>query len=145
MVHTDESIVIHACCVALEARGLLILGAAGAGKSGLALDLISRGAQLVADDRVDVRRVGEHRLSARPPKTIAGKIEVRGLGILDLPHQSEAEIVAAYDIDRQNEARLPEPQSIELLGVSLPLYSPFAGVHPTAALHLALLHGFPHD
>jgi hypothetical protein len=63
---------------------VLIGGRSGAGKSDLALRLIDRGASLVSDDYTELRRVGG-RVLARAPAEIAGKIEVRGLGILDLP------------------------------------------------------------
>ncbi|PIY73077.1 MAG: serine kinase, partial [Rhodobacterales bacterium CG_4_10_14_0_8_um_filter_70_9] len=80
---------IHASCVAWavagKARGLLILGASGAGKSALALELIALGAALVADDQVALRRVGEAVVAA-PPPPLAGLIEARGLGLLRMPH-----------------------------------------------------------
>ena len=70
---------------------MLIEGASGAGKSDLALRLIDRGALLVSDDYSLVRRVGTSIL-ATAPTTIAGKIEVRGVGIIEMPHDAEAEV-----------------------------------------------------
>lgn len=63
----------------------MIEGESGAGKSDLALRLIDRGATLISDDYTLLQRAGRE-LIASPPDTIAGKIEVRGLGLLDTPY-----------------------------------------------------------
>ena len=75
---------VHATCVSLYGAGLIIRGPSGAGKSDLALRLIDRGARLVADDRVDLL-VSDNGVIARAPETLAGLLEVRGLGILRVP------------------------------------------------------------
>ena len=67
---------IHASAVALDGRGLLILGAAGSGKSALALELMARGARLVSDDQVALSVEGG-RLIARAPAAIRGRIETK--------------------------------------------------------------------
>src|SRR5579863_3848988 len=96
-----ETVNIHASCVVLRRAGdafgapgdcgVLLLGESGAGKSDLALRLIAEGAQLVADDRVELfARDGV--LWAQPPKSLAGLIEVRGVGILSLSFEPEARI-----------------------------------------------------
>ena len=64
---------------------MLIEGASGMGKSDLALRLIDRGATLVSDDYTLLQRAGRE-LIASAPETIAGRIEVRGLGVLPMPH-----------------------------------------------------------
>ncbi len=78
---------VHASCVAWHGRGVLLRGPSGAGKSALALRLIEAGALLVADDyvKLDSRRLSG-RLMASPPPRLAGLIEVRGLGLIRLPH-----------------------------------------------------------
>ena len=63
----------------------MIEGESGAGKSDLALRLIDRGAVLISDDYTLLQRAGSE-LIASPPDTIAGRIEVRGLGVLPMPH-----------------------------------------------------------
>ena len=70
--------------MAIAGRALVIRGAAGSGKSGLALDLMALGAELVADDSTILTREGE-RLIASAPGTIRGRIEARGIGILNAP------------------------------------------------------------
>jgi HPr serine kinase-like protein len=103
-----RSINIHATCIRIGRHGVLLLGKSGAGKSDLALRLIGRGATLVADDRCDLC-VERGRLVARPPKTIAGLLEVRGIGIVALPHAARAPIALAVDLSRAV-PRLPDTQ-----------------------------------
>lgn len=112
---------IHATAVALGAeRGLLIIGPSGSGKSSLALRLMALGAGLVADDRVDLRAEGGA-LFARAPAAIEGQIEARGAGILRAHALSQARIVLALDLGREETERLPPRREIAFLGVSLPL------------------------
>ncbi len=112
---------VHATCVGLDGNGVLLRGVPGSGKSDLALRLIDAGWALVADDRVDLRRAGETLMAAAPP-SIAGKIEVRGVGIVRLvaasptPVRLVIDLVAPEDIER-----LPEPAATEILGLSLRL------------------------
>ena len=111
---------VHASCVALEGRGLLILGASGRGKSALALELMAMGAALVADDRVILRREGEA-LIATAPEAIAGRIEARFVGILNAVPAGPVALALALDLDRTEAERLPPRRSVNLLGISLPL------------------------
>ncbi|WP_368484377.1 HPr kinase/phosphorylase [Pseudooceanicola sp. HF7] len=112
---------LHASCVALDPdRAVLILGASGSGKSSLALELMARGAQLVADDRVDLRQEGAA-LWASAPQTIVGKIEARGVGILNARALAGARVTLCVDLDQRESERLPPQRSSFLLGVSLPL------------------------
>ena len=119
---------IHATCVEVAGAGVLLLGASGTGKSDLALRLIDGGARLVADDRTDLlRRDGE--LFASAPHTIAGRIEVRGIGILAVPAVAEARVRLAIElVEPARVERLPDGCSREFLGVSVPLLAldPFA-------------------
>ena len=110
---------LHASAVAFGAeRGVLILGPSGAGKSQLALALIDAGAELVADDRVQPIIDGGA-LFVRAPRTIAGLIEARGLGVLRLTHRRLVRIVLTVDLADRTE-RLPEPRTRAIAGVTLP-------------------------
>jgi HPr kinase/phosphorylase len=111
---------LHATAVAVDGRGCLITGASAAGKSTLGLEMIALGAELVADDRVDVRRA-EGALLLSAPATIAGLIEARGVGILRLPARAEAPLALIVDLDEAEGERLPEGRWRELLGVACPL------------------------
>ena len=101
---------MHATCVAVGDAGLLLRGPPGAGKSDLALRLIDGGARLVADDQTELRTEGG-RLLARAPEVLAGKLEVRGLGILDLDHRDEVPVCLLVDLTPgRDPERLPEPE-----------------------------------
>lgn len=111
---------LHASCVAIGGRGVLITGRSGSGKSDLALRLIDRGAELVSDDYTLVRRVGSH-LLARAPDTIAGKMEIRGVGLVELPALADVPICLLADLDRPVE-RLPEmKEEVKIAGLCLPV------------------------
>ena len=123
-MNADETAAtVHASCVCVGGpdglAGLLIVGASGSGKSSLALDLISRGARLVADDRTALRRVGGE-VRAAAPATLAGMIEARGVGLLRVPCAPETTLVAVADLDAAEPERLPPPRTRRLLGVDLP-------------------------
>ncbi len=112
---TDQT--IHASTVAIEGRGVMILGQSGAGKSDLALRLIDRGAQLVADDYTQLRRENDA-LVASAPMTIGGRIEIRGLGIVPSPHVDGVPVVLAVQL-KQGVERMPERMTEVFAGVSI--------------------------
>ncbi|MFZ7091737.1 HPr kinase/phosphorylase [Primorskyibacter sp. 2E233] len=122
MPDTATPLVLHASAVAVEGRGLLIRGASGRGKSSLALELMARGALLVADDRVIVtpRKGQAPWLSA--PKTIAGLIEANGIGILHAAALTTgAELTAVVDLDHEETHRLPPMRETILMNRAVPL------------------------
>ena len=110
---------IHASCVAVEGKAVLISGPSGSGKSDLALRLIDRGYQLISDDRSVLKRDGERVVASAPP-TIAGKMEVRGLGIVERAHQDNVPVALIVELTSDIQ-RLPEDSRERLiLGVGLP-------------------------
>ena len=111
---------VHASCVAVAGTGVLIRGASGAGKSDLALRLIDSGATLVADDYCEVQARGGALLAQAPP-AIAGKLEVRGLGLVEIPHIPTAAIGLVVDLLPERDIeRMPESNDIVVEGVTLP-------------------------
>jgi HPr kinase/phosphorylase len=132
--------VIHASCVALEGRGLLILGPSGSGKSALALDLIAQGAGLVADDRCILTRQGG-RVQASCPPPLRGLIEARGVGLLRCPAADSAEVVLAIDLGQTEDARLPPVRHCTRIGVPINLVLGPYSRHLSAALLLYLRFG----
>lgn len=123
---------LHASAVALAGNGLLIRGASGSGKSSLALQLISLGATLIADDQTLVTaRDGGLWLSA--PDTIRGLIEARGVGLLHA-ETTEAQLHAVANLDRDEAARLPTVHCIDILGHSVPCLHKVASPAWPAAL-----------
>lgn len=130
---------VHGTCVAIDGAGVLLLGPSGSGKSDLAVRLIDGGAELVADDRVDLAR-RDAGLVASAPETLAGRIEVRGLGIVRMGHRAHAPLVLAVRlVAPEHVERMPEPASEAFCGVNLPLVrlAPFEA-SALAKLHIAV-------
>lgn len=127
-----ELVRLHGSCVCVGDAGVLLLGPPGSGKSALVLRLIDepgygisgtpKRAEFVADDQVILRLV-EGRVIASAPPTIAGSLEIRGLGIVNLPHRAEAVLaIAVRLLAREKIERLPDmaKDRFEILGVLLP-------------------------
>ena len=98
-------------------RGVLIEGPSGAGKSDLALRALDHGFRLVADDRVLLWTSGG-RLFGRAPDALSGLLEARSLGVGPIAALPFAEVALAVRCGTPE--RLPEPQEVEFLGISLP-------------------------
>ena len=128
-------LILHASAVAFDGRGCLIIGAAGSGKSTLAMEMIAVGGQLVADDRTVVDLV-DGALMLDSPAQIAGQIEVRGIGLLSVPHAS-AHLALIVDLDRRA-PRLPPPRFHHLLGQQCPVILA-KGIRSSAAAVSVLL------
>ena len=130
---------VHATCVAIGDRAVLLCGPSGSGKSDLALRLIDGGAQLVADDQV-VLRAEAGRIVARAPEALAGRMEVRGIGIVAVTHIAAAPVALVVDLVAAAAVeRMPEPARRTLLDIALPLVAlaPFEASTP-AKIRLAL-------
>ncbi|MCB5424881.1 serine kinase [Altererythrobacter sp. CC-YST694] len=136
------SALIHqASCVALGARAVLIEGAPSSGKSSLALVLIDRGAALIGDDGVTLERRGDV-LWASPPPNIAGRLEIRNVGIIDLPTE-QAPVALVLRLDPMAPRHVEEAETIVLAGVPLPLIRlwPDSPALPLRAEWALKLHG----
>lgn len=122
MNRTLSSETVHASTVALKGRAVLISGPSGSGKSDLALRLIDRGYTLVSDDQTIVRRDGDLLIASAPP-TIAGKLEIRGVGIVEMEAASDVPIALYVELTSEI-MRLPDDRRERpVLGVNLPLVS----------------------
>lgn len=111
---------VHASAVSISGEGVLLLGPSGAGKSDLALRLIDRGAVLVSDDIVYLEQSG-NAVAIKAAANIAGKIEVRGIGICELPYVHSAPLRMAIDLEGTPERVPPENQWITIGDFSVPL------------------------
>ena len=112
---------IHATLISYKNKGILFTGPSGAGKSDLALRMITGyKATLVADDRVDLF-VKDNQLYGCSPKSIYKKLEIRGLGIANLPAKRNAKIVLCVELclNREDFERLPDKQYTDFLGISV--------------------------
>ena len=108
---------LHGTAVSVQGRGLLILGPSGSGKSRLAVEMMSLGAELVADDRVAIMPGARPVLAA--PARWPGLIEVRGLGLIRAPSAPPAPCHAAVDLGEEGGGRLPEHGTIAVGGVDV--------------------------
>ena len=138
---------IHASAVLVGARALLIRGPSGSGKSRLTLSLLqaaNRGAlpfaRLVADDRAFLE-AAHGRLLVRPAPTLQGLIEVRGLGLRQLPWEPLAVVGTVVDLGLSAADRLPDParREVEMAGVRLPRLAVAAGTDPLPLVFSHLL------
>ena len=125
---------LHGVLMEIHGEGVLITGESGVGKSENAMALLSRGHRLVADDAIDVRRVGRGQLIGTAPEMIRYFMEIRGIGLVDARHmfgigavkQEQAlDLVVHFEPWDDNKVydRLgAEPLYTEILGVQVPLY-----------------------
>jgi serine kinase of HPr protein (carbohydrate metabolism regulator) len=137
---------IHATAISSQGAGVLIRGPSGSGKSDLALRCLSLSTgtllpfpfELVSDDRVVVEREGDAVILSAPP-TIAGLLEVRGLGVVPIcPVASRAALKLVVNLVQSHEIeRMPETTTAAIAGLNFPALalSPFES---SAPLKLAL-------
>jgi serine kinase of HPr protein (carbohydrate metabolism regulator) len=142
----NPSSTVHASAVLVGPRAALIRGPAGSGKSRLALALIQAGCagalpftRLVGDDRVHLE-TANGRLLVRPAEALAGLIEVRGLGIRRLAHESVAVVGLVIDLAAPDAERLPPTKSAAsgVAGAMLPRLAVAPGEAPLPLLIAAL-------
>jgi serine kinase of HPr protein (carbohydrate metabolism regulator) len=113
---------VHASTVATDGRAVVILGPSGSGKSDLALRLLDRGFTLVSDDQTVVKKDGE-RLVASAPPNIAGKLEIRGIGIVDMETVTNVPVALLVELTSEIQRLPDESRERPLLGVKMPLIS----------------------
>jgi serine kinase of HPr protein (carbohydrate metabolism regulator) len=111
---------VHGTSVAREGRAVLLTGPSGSGKSDLALRLIDRGFTLVSDDQTILSRAGD-RLTASAPTQIRGKMEIRGLGIVEMETDSDVPLALIVELTSEIERIPAEGRTRRILGHSLPV------------------------
>ena len=126
-------ITVHGSLVDVYSVGLLITGPSAIGKSELALDLVERGHQLVADDVVCITKIGANLLRGAPSHVLAHHMEIRGLGIIDVRRmfgvraiRGSKDIHVVVTLEQYNNRRDYErigvdDRTVDILGVSMPL------------------------
>ena len=101
---------------------MLITGPSGSGKSDLALRLLDRAFTLVSDDQTILKRDGDRLLATAPP-TIAGKLEVRGIGIIEMEWSSDVPVALIVELTSDIQRIPDDSRERPILGVRLPLIS----------------------
>lgn len=124
----------------MNGRAVVIMGASGAGKSSLAVELIGQGATLISDDQTILTRSGDDVL-ASCPDVIQGQIEVRHLGLLRCDTVSDVPVGVVVDLDQTETQRLPANRTIDLAGIDLPLLYRVRGRHFASALGILMKFG----
>ncbi len=112
---------IYATCLELNHKGILLIGPSGSGKSDLALRLIKeKQAILISDDRTNIELVSGA-IIASCPQTIQGLLEVRGIGIVKMPHKKQSKISLVIELTNNLSQieRLPLFETITLLGIEI--------------------------
>ena len=107
-------------CIAFGEEAVLFRGPSGSGKSDLALRCIEKGADLISDDQTILCKKNK-KIIATAPRTIAGKLEVRGLGIVDFPYRENASLVLVLDLINEGAVeRLPKIDFVDYFDIKIP-------------------------
>lgn len=136
----DSALHIHASTVRLAGQAICITGPSGAGKSELALALLGRGADLIADD-VTLLKATPAGVLASCPSTIAGRIEVREVGILRSPAAPPTPISLIVDLGQCETHRLPPRRQTQILGFDITVLFKARTPHFSEAIVHYVLHG----
>lgn len=132
-------ITIHATTIGIDGAGIILRGPSGSGKSDFALRMIDGGAALVADDQT-MLFVENNRLMAQSPPEIAGKMEIRGVGIVQMNAPSAVPVALVVElVDESEVPRVPTFDPVELVGFKVPVMhlAPFE-LSATVKLKIAL-------
>ena len=106
--------------------GILIRGPSGSGKSDLALRLIDDGADLIADDQVVIKAVGQE-LYLSPPDSLSGLIEVRGVGVIKIEYFRDIRLCLIVELDPRNEIqRIPKIKEELIKKIPVPVINMYA-------------------
>ena len=138
---STDGLLLHATAVAVDGQGLLILGPSGSGKSQLAIEMLTLGADLISDDRVWLC-AAEEGIVLQAADPLAGRIEARGLGLISCPMLSGAPLSHCIDLSLMSDARLPFAQEVTKLGHRILVLPGGPRMPQASALVLLVKNGF---
>jgi serine kinase of HPr protein (carbohydrate metabolism regulator) len=139
----SKQVLANVTGVAIGGRALLIEGAPGLGKSSLALALIDRGAVLIGDDAIELVQEDGALIGAPPPNT-SGLIEVRNIGLVELP-TTHAPVALVLELD-PDAPRFPMDVSTrQMASISVPVltFAPGDATQALRAEYALAKHGLP--
>jgi len=136
----DGQLQLHASTVVINGKAVAITGPAGSGKSTLALHLMSLNATLLADD-ITWLAVSDATLIASCPPTLSGRIEARGVGLLNAVTARPAPLHLIVDLGVPEQDRIPQPKTVTLLGHDIVLFHNPAMPHFAQAISHYVVHG----
>jgi HPr kinase/phosphorylase len=131
---------LHASTVVINGKAVAIVGPSGSGKSALAFKLLSLGATLLADDITWLEATQTALITSCPP-ALSGRIEARGVGILNAIPAPAAPLHLVVDLGVDEPARLPEHKAITLLGHDIALLHTAAIDHFADVIVHYMMHG----
>ena len=110
--------IVHGTAIALEDKGVLLIGPSGSGKSDLALRLIDSGATLISDDQIICERRNDE-IFLFPHKKINGLIEVRGVGIIKVPYIENVKLKMIVQLINKQPERIPVKEEKNFLNLKI--------------------------
>jgi serine kinase of HPr protein (carbohydrate metabolism regulator) len=113
---------LHASTVAQGGRAVMICGPSGSGKSDLALRLLDRGFTLVSDDQTIVRKEKGQLVASAPP-TIKGKLEIRGIGIVEMESSDDVPVALVVELTSDIQRLPDDSRERVILDTKVPLIS----------------------
>ena len=143
-ISQDNSKIIHASSVDINGKGVVILGKSGAGKSNLAIKLISMGAKLISDDQTHFK-FKENKIIISKPETTPNFIEARGIGLIKVPFVVSSKLFCFVKITNLELNRLPNAKNKYCFGKKIKLleFNPF--YNNESALFMSIRYGVKHD
>ncbi|MCR9212749.1 MAG: HPr kinase/phosphatase C-terminal domain-containing protein [Proteobacteria bacterium] len=130
---------VHGNSVEINGKGILLTGPSGSGKSDLTLRLIDGGARLISDDYTEISSESGQAIMS-PPVEIAGRLEIRGVGLMKLSHCRDIPLHLVFDLKNRTEIeRMPEHLSMSFDGVTVPVrqIDPFTASAAAIVRHMA--------
>lgn len=136
----DGLLQLHASTVVFDGKAVAFVGPAGTGKTAMGFRMLSHGATLLADDITWLRST-PNALIAQCPPALTGRIEARGVGILNAAPAGPAPLALIVDLGTAESERLPPARSVTLLGHDITLLHTPAIPHFADAIRHYMLHG----